>query len=253
MSVELSVILPTYNAAGHIGSSVNQLLAFLEEHGIAGEIIVVDDGSSDGTAGVVPVNDRVRVVRLEENRGKGAAIRAGMQQATGSIRAFTDADLPYGTDPFLLARRYIGERGFHAVAGDRTLPGSSYQHEGLLRRSVSAAAGLIFRTLVTGGIYDTQCGFKAFRGDVAAELFRISRIDGFAVDVELIYLLLKHRLDIKRVPVRLRFNAGSSVHVVRDSLRAGVDILSMRANWARGRYRSSALRAILATESQAPQ
>ncbi len=251
MSVELSVILPAYNAAGHIGSSVNQLVDFLAEHGINGEIIVVDDGSGDATAQAVPSTNGVQVIRLAQNQGKGAAIRAGMRHATGAIRAFTDADLPYGTQPFLLARRYIVARGFHAVAGDRTLPGSSYHHEGPLRRSVSAVAGLTFRTLVTGGIYDTQCGFKAFRGDVAAELFRMSRVDGFAIDVELIYLLLKHRLDIKRVPVRLRYNAGSSVHVVRDSLRAGVDILSMRANWARGRYRSSALRAILATESQA--
>ena len=78
-------------------------------------------------------------------------------------------------------------------------------------------------------------------------------MDGFAVDVELIYLLLKHRLDIKRVPVRLRYNAGSSVHVIRDSVRAGADILKMSVNWARGTYRSPALDAILATESEAPR
>jgi dolichyl-phosphate beta-glucosyltransferase len=107
----------------------------------------------------------------------------------------------------------------------------------------------MFRTLVTGGIYDTQCGFKAFRGDVAAELFRIARTDGFAIDVELIYLILKYRLDIKRVPVRLRYNAGSSVRVVRDSVRAARDILRMRANWARGAYRSPVLDSILAADS----
>jgi hypothetical protein len=145
--------------------------------------------------------------------------------------------------------RYINERGFHAVVGDRTLPGSSYQHERPMRRAVSEVASFMFRTFVTGGIYDTQCGFKAFRGDVAAELFRLARTDGFAIDVELIYLMLKYRLDIKRIPVQLRYNAGSSVRVVRDSARAARDVLRMRANWAGGAYRSSALDSILASDS----
>ena len=249
MSAAISVVLPAYNAASEIEATVKALTAFFEQRGVDGEVVVADDGSRDGTADAVPSGPGVVVVRLSANRGKGAAIRAGMERATGDIRAFTDADLPYGTEPLLLAERYIGERGFHAVVGDRTLPGSSYQHEGLLRRSVSEVASFTFRTLVTGGIYDTQCGFKAFRGDVADELFRIARIDGFAIDVELIYLLLKYRLDIKRIPVRLRYNAGSSVRVVRDSARAATDILKMRANWARGAYHSPGLDEILVTET----
>lgn len=252
MSADLSVVLPTYNGAAYVGGTVERLIQFFSRHGLAGQIIVADDGSSDGTADAVPRAAGVEVVRLPHNRGKGAAIRAGMAAATGSVRAFTDADLPYGTDPLLLARRYIVERGFHAVVGDRTLPGSTYQHEGVVRRAVSEVASFTFRTMVTGGIYDTQCGLKAFRGDVADELFRITRIDGFAIDVELIYLLLKHRLDIKRIPVRLNHNAGSSVRVVRDSARAGADILRMRLAWARGAYRSPALNAILRDEMAPP-
>lgn len=244
----ISVVLPAYNAAGHVGETVHALVSFFDERRIAGEVIVADDGSEDGTAEAVPVLPCVEVVRLPRNRGKGSAVRAGMARATGAVRIFTDADLPYGTEPILVARRAIEERGFHAVVGDRTLPGSSYRHEGLTRRVASEVASFAFRTLVTGGIYDTQCGFKAFRGDVADELFRIARIDGFATDVELIYLLLKYRLDIKRIPVRLRYNAGSSVRVLRDSGRAGRDILAMRLNWARGRYRSAGLAAVLERE-----
>lgn len=249
MTADVSVVLPAYNAASEIEGTVTALVAWLDAEGIDGEVIVADDGSTDETCQAVPALANVRTLRLPHNRGKGAAVRAGMQRASGRIRAYTDADLPYGTAPLLLARRYIDHRGFHAVVGDRTLPGSSYQHEGLLRRSVSEIASFTFRTLVTGGIYDTQCGFKAFRGDVADELFRISRVDGFAVDVELIYLLLKHRMDIKRIPVQLGYNSGSSVRVVRDSLRAGADVLKMRANWARGAYRSPNLQQILASET----
>jgi dolichyl-phosphate beta-glucosyltransferase len=102
--------------------------------------------------------------------------------------------------------------------------------------------------MVTGGIYDTQCGFKVFRGDVAAEVFRLSRIEGFAIDVELIYLLLKYRLDVKRIPVRLERNAPSSVRVVRDSAGAFRDIATIRLNWARGRYRSPILANLLQEE-----
>lgn len=249
MTADVSVVLPAYNAAGEIRGAVDGLASFFDRHGLDGQVVVADDGSVDGTADAVPRRSNVEVVRLARNHGKGAAIRAGMRRASGRVRAFTDADLPYGAEPLVAALRYLDERGFHAVVGDRTLPGSSYRHEGLLRRSVSEFASFTFRTMVTGGIYDTQCGFKAFRGDVADELFRIARVDGFAIDVELIYLLLKHRLDIKRIPVQLRYNAGSSVRVVRDSALAARDILAMRLRWARGTYSSEALEGILAAET----
>jgi dolichyl-phosphate beta-glucosyltransferase len=171
-----------------------------------------------------------------------------MTAATGEIRAFTDADLPYGLEPLPLAVRYIRERGFHAVLGDRTLPGSAYRSAGPLRTAISGLASFAFRTLVTGGIYDTQCGFKVFRGDVAGELFRLARIDGFAIDVELIYLLLKYRLDIKRIPVQLERNGPSSVRVIRDSAAAFRDIAEIRVRWAAGRYRSAVLIGLLEAE-----
>jgi dolichyl-phosphate beta-glucosyltransferase len=244
----VSLVMPAFNSVRYVDDNVGRALAFFDAAGLDGEIVVADDGSTDGTAGSIRSDARVTVLRLP-HAGKGAAVRAGMAAATGEIRAFTDGDLPYGLERLPLAMRYISERRYHAVIGDRTLPGSDYESTGLLRTVVSEFASFAFRTLVTGGIYDTQCGFKAFRGDVAEELFRIARVDGFAIDVELIYLLLKHRLDIKRIPVQLRYNAGSSVRVIRDSARAAVDVLRMRANWARGSYRSQVLTAILAAES----
>ena len=244
----LSVVLPAYNSARYVGASVDRLRRTFASLPGGLEVVVVDDGSSDGTADAVAEDTGVRVLRHAANRGKGAAVRTGMRSARGEVRAFTDADLPYGTDPMYLALRYVRDRGFHAVIGDRTLPGSSYADAGLLRAAVSQVASLTFRTLITGGIYDTQCGFKAFRGDVADGLFAVATIDGFAMDVELIYLLLKYRLDIKRVPVRLERNETSSVRVIRDSARAARDILRMRVRWARGGYRSAALERVLAED-----
>jgi glycosyltransferase involved in cell wall biosynthesis len=246
----VSIVIPAFNSAAYLNANVGAVRAFLADHHLDGEVIVADDGSTDGTADSIAPAADVRVLRLP-HRGKGAALRAGMLSATGDIRAFTDADLPYGLDALPLAISYVRHRGFHAVVGDRTLPGSSYQDPGPLRRIISELASFAFRTLVTGGIYDTQCGFKVFRGDVAGEIFRLARIDGFAIDVELIYLILKHRLDLKRIPVRLQRNAPSSVRVIRDSLRAVRDIASIRLNLARGRYRSPYLGRLLQDELQA--
>jgi dolichyl-phosphate beta-glucosyltransferase len=236
----ISLVMPAYNSARYIGGNVAHAMEFFDRAGIDGEVIVADDGSTDGTPHAVRSHPNVHVISLP-HRGKGAALRDGMALATGSIRAFTDGDLPYGMDPLPLAISYIRERRYHAVIGDRTLPGSAYESTGPLRTVVSELASFAFRTLVTGGIYDTQCGFKVFRGDVAAELFPLTRIDGFAVDVELIYLLLKYRLDLKRIPVQLVKNEPTSVRVVRDSATAFRDIAMIRLNWARGVYRTPAL------------
>lgn len=241
----LSLVIPVYHSASYIEATVTRILDAFRELGIIGEVIVVDDGSGDGTLDAVPDLPGVRKVGLARNSGKGAALRAGMHVAHGDVRGFTDADLPYGTEPLAYALHCIQVRGFHAAIGDRTLPGSFYEGAGAVRTVVSELASFAFRTLVTGGIYDTQCGFKIFRGDVAEALFEVSRVDRFAVDVELIYLLLKYRLDIKRIPVHLEGNASTTVHVFRDSFRAFVDIVRMRANWAMGRYRSPGLYACL--------
>src|SRR5687767_14983115 len=125
MSRAVSVVLPAFNAASEIGASVYELLEFFRNQELNGEVIVADDGSEDATAEAVPADPAVQVLRLPHNRGKGTAIRAGMRAASGAVRIFTDADLPYGTDPILTALHHVNERGFHAVVGDRTLPGSS--------------------------------------------------------------------------------------------------------------------------------
>lgn len=243
----VSLVMPAFNSVRYADDNVGRALSFFETAGVDGEVVVADDGSTDGTADSIRSDPRVTVLRLP-HRGKGSAVRAGMAVATGEIRAFTDGDLPYGLGRLPLAMRYIRERRYHAVIGDRTLPGSDYESTGLLRTLVSEVASFAFRTLVTGGIYDTQCGFKVFRGDVAAEVFRLARVDGFAIDVEIIYLLLKYRLDLKRIPVVLERNAPSSVHVVRDSTRAFRDIATIRWNWSTGRYRSLVLAALLQQE-----
>ena len=251
--VALSVVLPCYKAAALARASVMRLT-----HAFAGripsyEIIVVDDGIGDcepllrglptGPGG------QVHVITLPQNRGKGGAVAAGMKAASGDVRVFTDIDIPYGTTPIMLVESLIRARGFHMVIGDRTFPQSRYDTElSLGRRMASAFFSKVTATLVTGGFFDTQCGLKGFRGDIAEALFGLQSVERFAFDVELIYLALTYGLEIKRIPVMLESNTTSSVRLGRDSLQTLIDVTRIKINQLNGSYESTALMGLVARE-----
>jgi len=254
--VALSVVLPCYRAASLARQSAERLGSALAGRIHSFEIIVVDDGVGDCAAeldSVAPVpGGVVRVVTLPVNRGKGAAVAEGMKSATGAVRVFTDVDLPYGTTPIMLLEALIRTRGFHMVIGDRTFPQSVYEAELTFgRRMASAVFSRITNTLVTGGFFDTQCGLKGFRGDVAEVLFSLQTVDRFAFDVELIYLALKHGLEIKRIPVMLESNMTSSVSLGRDSIRTLIDVARIKMNQMRGAYSNHHLATLVARECAA--
>ncbi|MBA3657888.1 MAG: glycosyltransferase [Gemmatimonadaceae bacterium] len=252
-SVALSVILPCYRAAGLAVASAEALGSFLQGRIPHWEVIVVDDGGDDFPASPFRMDwgagGSVRLIQLPKNRGKGAAVAAGMRAATGAVRIFTDVDLPYGTAPILLLESIIRTRRIHVVIGDRTFPQSRYAADlPVMRRAASRVFSLITATLVTGGFFDTQCGLKGFRGDVADALFALQRLERFSFDVELIYLALTYGLEIKRVPVVLEVNRTSSVRIGRDSLRSMADLARLRLNRFRGRYDCPQLEELVANE-----
>lgn len=225
---------------------MDELTAVLDELGRPWEVIVVDDGGQDFQVSEWRADSRVRLVQHPVNRGKGAAVRTGMLAATGHVRVFTDIDLPFGTDLIPVMHSYLSDGGFHVVVGDRTLPGSAYHHATAWpRRAASALFTSFVGRIVTGGFFDTQCGLKGLRGDVADALFPLLRVDRFAFDVELVYVALKHRLDIKRVPVQLLHNETSSVRLLRDATQGAIDVWRIKANQLRGAYDSAALEAIV--------
>jgi dolichyl-phosphate beta-glucosyltransferase len=245
---DISIVLPCYRSAELARRSVDRLTSFLGETFGSYEVVVVDDGGGDFDASW-PEEGPVRLLRLPENRGKGAAVRAGMLACRGRVRIFTDVDLPFDLAPIVASMRFINERGFHLAVGDRTLPESSYALDvGWRRRIASGLFSKLVGIFVTGGFFDTQCGFKAFRGDVAQALFSISRIDRFAFDVELLYLALVYRTDIKRISVKLRNNETSTMRLLRDSVRMLIDVARIRAFAFRGAYRCPALAKIVADD-----
>jgi dolichyl-phosphate beta-glucosyltransferase len=251
--VALSVILPCYRAAGLALESAERLASALVRQVNRWEIIIVDDGGRDFPENWTDrdrnVGGCVRLIRLPVNRGKGAAVAAGMRAARGAVRIYTDIDLPYGTSSILLVDSLIRSRHFHMVIGDRNFPQSRYVADlPIMRRLASRVFSHLTATLVTGGFFDTQCGLKGFRGDVAEALFRLQRVERFAFDVELIYLALTYGLEIKRIPVTLETNLTSSVKVVRDALQTCKDLMHLQLNRYRGLYDSAVLRDLVAIE-----
>ena len=246
---DVSIVLPCYRAPELARDAVAQLESFLASMACDYEIIVVDDGGGDLSQAHLGGSDRVRLIAMSTNRGKGAAVRTGLLSARGQARVFTDIDIPYDPELILVIARYLLVHKYHLVVGDRTLPGSTYALDvGWRRRVASSGFSFLVGRLVTGGFFDTQCGLKGIRGDVAEVLLPLTCIDRFAFDVELLYVALKSRLDIKRIPVQLRRNETSSIHLVRDSTRMLVDTMRLKYLQLRGQYDSEALNRIVSID-----
>jgi dolichyl-phosphate beta-glucosyltransferase len=234
--VRLSVVVPAFNEARVIGTTVRTILEVLGDLDGGVEVVVVDDGSADATSEVAREAGAHRVVTLAVNQGKGAAVREGALAAIGRTVAFTDADLAYAPDQILTLLDLV-EQGWDLVVGSRYAEGSTAEvSASLLRRVGGRAVNLLVRLVLAGDHADTQCGLKAFRRDVAHLLFSQARVDGFAFDVELYALAERHQLSLREAPVRVVNSTTSSVRLTRDTAVLVADLL--RISWwlRRGGY-----------------
>lgn len=233
------MVIPCYRSAPLARDAVAPVARALEGAGWSWELIIVDDGGGDFRPGEFDTHPHVRLRRFPMNRGKGAAVRDGMLAARGVARVFTDVDVPFGTAPIVDVARRLLDGSAPVVIGDRRIPGSDYHLRlGWGRRVASLAFTWFVGSLVTDGLYDTQCGLKGLRGDVVEALFPALVVDRFAFDVELVYAALQLGLRIDRVPVRLLRNETSSVRLPRDAVRAALDLARIRWQAARGAYRA---------------
>jgi len=234
----MSVVIPAYTEALRIGATVAEVRAALAGVGAAEEfeVIVVDDGSLDGTADGARAAQADQVLVLPANRGKGAAVRAGVLAARGRTIAFTDADLSY--PPHQLVRLLVEvEAGFDVVVGSRKHIEATTLVQGRRLRELSGRIfNLVTLVVLLGQYRDTQCGIKAFRSDVARTLFTRARINGFAFDVELFHLVERDRLSLKEVPVALANSETSTVRVGIDAGRMLRDLFRIRWWGYRGLY-----------------
>ena len=232
----LSVVVPAFQEAGRIGTTIEQIRVALA--GVDGgvELVVVDDGSTDGTAGEARVAGADQVLVHPRNRGKGAAVRSGALAATGAVVAFTDADLAYSPHQLLGLLERV-ESGVPVVVGSRRHEQTTTLVRARRLREVGGrAVNLVTRAVVLGGERDTQCGMKAFSAEAARQIFERTTIDGFAFDIELFVIADRLGLEVAEVPVEVENSERSTVKVVRDATRLVTDLFRIRRAARDGRY-----------------
>jgi dolichyl-phosphate beta-glucosyltransferase len=238
-----SIVLPAYNESERIATTIEKILTFAKQRAWRIEIIVVNDGSSDDTAGVVrrcaSTHPEVRLLQNPGNRGKGYSVRHGVLQAQGDILLFSDADL---SSPIAEA-----EKLFAAIAGGADIAiGSRWvktelqlRRQPLHRQLFGRIFNLALRLILGLQFKDTQCGFKAFTKRAAQSLFPQQKIERWGFDPELLYLAKRLQLRVDEVPVAWAHREGTRINPLRDGIRMFGEMLQIRWNGLRGEYHAA--------------
>jgi dolichyl-phosphate beta-glucosyltransferase len=228
----ISIVIPAYNEEGRILPTLRMIDDYLRNKDRTYEIIVVDDASSDKTSEIVSAvaaeKGSIRLLLGSANRGKGFSVRRGILEASGDLILMSDADL---STPIEEVEKFFPwiERGYDVVIGSRALKESDIiQKQPWYRQLMGKVFNLLVRTIVRGGLHDTQCGFKMFRSRPAKKIFASLKTEGFAFDVEALLRAKKIGCRIKEVPVKWINSPQSKVRIVRDSLRMFLDLLCIR-------------------------
>ena len=236
----LAVIVPAFNEARRLTDNLLTLLSYLQAFRPEAEVIVVDDGSTDGTSEVAEElfarlpDVTARVLRFAQNRGKGHAVRTGLLAAQAPIALFSDADLSTPITELPKIVEPIEAGNYDIVLGSRALDRSLIGHRQPWRREQGGKVfNAVVRLTTSLPFSDTQCGFKAFRMEAARPIIERAQIDGFGFDVELLFLAQRAGLRMLEVPVRWDHREGSKVHIVRDSLRMFTEVMNLRRRVAR--------------------
>jgi dolichyl-phosphate beta-glucosyltransferase len=236
--VFLSVIIPAYNEEGRLPDSLRQIGAFLGQQAFRSEVLVVDDGSTDGTARVVEDAARQpngpRLVRVPHG-GKGHACKAGILTARGQWLFLCDSDLSMPIEE--LARLLPHMNAAHEIViASREVDGAQRHGEPPYRHVMGRGFNWLVQTMAVRGIRDTQCGFKAFRATAARELVAVQTISGWAFDVELLYVARKRGYRIREVGINWYHRGQSKVRPVHDAVAMFREVWQIQLNDRRGAY-----------------
>jgi dolichyl-phosphate beta-glucosyltransferase len=237
---ELSIVIPAYNEEKRLAPVLDSVYSFFTSQGIDFEIVVVNDGSTDNTGALVKdftcKYKQVRLIEHTNNKGKGYAIRIGVLAANGDLILTNDAD---GSSPIVEFGRLRAsiKNGADLAIGSRAKPDSSCTVNALPYRTyMGNTFNRIVQSLLLPGIYDTQCGFKLFKKAVARDIFAAATIDGYAFDVEILYLAKLRKYRLEEVPTSWNNMPGSKLNIFVDSLKMLVEVLKIKCNAARGKY-----------------
>src|SRR6476646_4735269 len=232
MAPELSVVIPAYNEEQRLPRTIEQIEQYLGGRRLDYKLIIVDDGSTDGTRQVMDAaaerNSRVRLEALPANRGKGGALAAGVAVARGDEVLVTDADLSTPIEELEKLDAAL-QAGAGVAIASRAVKGSRVEiAQPIYRVLMGKVFNLIVQVVLLPGIWDTQCGFKLFRADVAKPVFAALTTDGFGYDPEVLYLAKRRGVKIAEVPVVWRHSAPTKVMAWRSSLDMFKHVLRVR-------------------------
>ena len=235
----LSIIIPAFNETVRLKKVLPELRKFLRQSDFTWEVVLADDGSEDGTS-QIPQNifteNEFQIVRYETNRGKGYAVKKGVQASRGEICLITDADLSTPLGEFNKLKTFL-DQGYDIAIGSRALSESNIVvPQSGFRQGMGKGFNFLVKTLGLGDFMDTQCGFKCFRREKVLPVFSKMRIDRFCFDVELLFIAKNWGLKIKEVPVEWHNCVSSKVHVVWSPLQMLWDLIRIRVNAFRGIY-----------------
>ncbi len=239
-SQRLSIVVPAYNEEDRLKITLPHLCRDAQRRFLDYEIIVVDDGSSDGTARIVKetvaVNEKVRLISYKDNMGKGHAVRTGVLAARKDYILFCDADL---STPFREVKKLLKgmDEGYDIAIGSRARQESRIlKRQPIYRVLMGKTFNKIVKIFAISGINDTQCGFKCFKASIAKDIFRDCQINGFSFDVEMLYIAQKRGFSVKEIGVLWKNNALSKVHPIYHSLQMLKDLLIIRSYALLGYY-----------------
>jgi dolichyl-phosphate beta-glucosyltransferase len=229
--VDLSVVVPCFNEESRLPPSLTTVMAYLDAAGREHELVLVDDGSCDRTPLLIREAERahsaVRGIVLPRNRGKGRAVAEGVAVSRGRMVLVSDADFSAPIEELPKLEAAISG-GADVAIGSRAARGAREVDQPLHRRLMGKGFNLMVQALLLPGIWDTQCGFKLFRGEVARDLFEQMQTDGFAFDVEVLYLARRSGWEVTEVPVRWKNSDTTRVQAVRHSREMLRDVLRIR-------------------------
>jgi glycosyltransferase involved in cell wall biosynthesis len=234
----LSIIIPAHNEEQRLPPSLEKIDRFLKTQSYQGEVLVIENGSSDGTLDIAKAYAKkwpyLRVYE-ETARGKGLAVRRGMLEAAGEYRFLCDADLSM---PIEQVNRFLPPalESADVMIGSREIAGSVRYDEPGYRHFIGRIFNAMVRWMLLPGLQDTQCGFKCFRAEVAETVFPYQTLTGMSFDAEVLFIARHKGYRIVEVPIDWYFNADSRVRLVQDSMRMAFDLLAIRKNARRGLY-----------------
>lgn len=236
----LSIIIPAHNEAERLPKSLEKIGTFLSTQSYISEILVVENGSTDATLAIADSYKKsmpnLRVFQ-EKARGKGLAVKRGMLEAFGEYRFLCDADLSM---PIEQVNRFLPltVNEVDIAIGSREVAGARRINEPGYRHLVGRIFNTMVRWLVLPGLQDTQCGFKCFTAEVAESIFPLQRLEGMSFDAEVLYIARRQGFKVQEVPIDWYYNPDSRVRILQDSLRMGLDLLTILWNAHQGLYDS---------------